>query len=145
MLGNDVDLHFEQTPKDKLNKIKELQNRGHKVLMVGDGLNDAGALKQANVGLVISDNSSNFSPACDGILSADEFGRLHLIMRYLRKAQYIIYGAFLLAFMYNSIGLYYAISGQLSPVIAAVLMPLSSITVILYGVLSSWYLFTRVK
>ena len=145
MLGIDIDLHFGQTPKDKLNKIKELQNKGHKVLMIGDGLNDAGALKQADVGLVISDDSSNFSPACDGILSASEFSSLHLIMCYLRKAQYIIYGAFVLAFMYNSIGLYYAMSVQLSPVIAAVLMPLSSVTVILYGVVSSWYLFTKVK
>ena len=138
LMNTDTIIHFHQSPKDKLNKIKSLQESGHKVMMIGDGLNDAGALKQADVGLVISDDANNFSPACDGILNASEFSRLHNLLSYIRQAKYIIYGAFALAFLYNTIGLYFAISGQLSPVIAAILMPLSSITVIVYGVVVSW-------
>ncbi|MGK0316616.1 MAG: Cu+-exporting ATPase [Saprospiraceae bacterium] len=132
LLSQDAKVYFNQSPKDKLNKIKSLQDEGQKVMMIGDGLNDAGALKQANVGLVISDESNNFSPACDGIMDASKFSNLYDQLAYLNVAKYIIYGAFALAFMYNSIGLYFAMSGQLSPVIAAILMPLSSITVIIY-------------
>jgi len=138
LVGNDCEMHFNQSPKQKLEKIKSLQAQGYKVMMVGDGLNDAGALKQANVGLVISDHENNFSPSCDGILDANKFFSLYDQLNYLKTAKYIIYGAFALAFMYNAIGLYFAMSGQLSPVIAAILMPLSSITVILYGVSVSW-------
>ena len=141
MLGEDAHLHFNKSPKEKLEKVKQLQSRGNKVLMIGDGLNDAGALKQADVGLVISDKVNNFSPACDGIINSTQFGMLYNYMSFAKKAKYIIYGAFLLAFLYNSIGLYFAIGGQLSPVIAAILMPLSSITVIVYGVVASWLLF----
>ena len=138
LFGSTDNILFNQTPKDKLNKIKELQEKGKKVMMIGDGLNDAGALKQANVGLVISDKVNNFSPACDGILDAQNFASLFAQLRFLRVAKKIIYGAFILAFLYNGIGLSFAVTGNLSPVVAAILMPLSSITIIVYGVLMSY-------
>ena len=137
IFGRNSELYFQQSPHDKLNKIKKLQQQGQKVMMIGDGLNDAGALKQSNVGIVISDSVNNFSPACDGILDAKHFKMLLQHIKYLKAARYIIYGAFVLAILYNSIGLYFAVTGQLSPVIAAILMPLSSISVILYGVIIS--------
>jgi len=136
----EANIVFNQKPKDKLQYIKALQANGHRVMMIGDGLNDAGALKQSNVGIVISDQANNFSPACDGIVKAAKFGSLLQVVAYLRNARYVIYGAFAMAFMYNGIGLYFAITGQLSPVIAAILMPLSSITIIVYGVVASWLL-----
>ncbi|MEM9547781.1 MAG: heavy metal translocating P-type ATPase metal-binding domain-containing protein [Bacteroidota bacterium] len=138
LFGKNSTIHFNQTPKDKLEKIRQLQQDGQRVMMIGDGLNDAGALKQANVGIVISDRANNFSPACDGILDAKNFASLFEQLRYLRTAKYIIYGAFLLAFLYNGIGLAFAVTGHLSPVVAAILMPLSSITVIVYGVVASY-------
>lgn len=134
-----TDIYFNQKPKDKLDKIKLKQDEGHRVMMIGDGLNDAGALKQSNVGLVISDEVNNFSPACDGMLAADRFNALYRYIKYLKFARYIIYGAFILAFLYNTIGLSFAITGRLSPVIAAILMPLSSISVIVYGVVMSYF------
>lgn len=143
IFNSDKNLYFEQTPHDKLNHIRNLQNQGHKVMMIGDGLNDAGALKQSNVGLVISDAVNNFSPACDGILNANDFHLLFNQIQYLKIARYIIYGAFVLALLYNIIGLYFACTGQLSPVIAAILMPLSSVTVILYGVSASYILYRK--
>ena len=138
ILGQDIPFHFNQSPKDKLQHIKNLQESGHRVMMIGDGLNDAGALKQSNVGLAISDKVNNFSPACDGILDAKEFENLYLYFKKIKRARWIIYGAFALAFLYNAIGLYFAMTGQLSPVIAAILMPLSSISVIVYGVFASY-------
>jgi len=134
---------FNQTPIDKLNYIKSRQDSGHKILMIGDGLNDAGALMQSDVGIVISEDSNNFTPACDAILGADSFGSLLSYLTYLKKARYIIIGAFVLAILYNLVGLYFAVRGELSPVVAAVLMPLSSITVMLYGLLSSTLLFKK--
>lgn len=145
LVGQESIILFNQSPKDKLRRIKTLQSEGYRVMMLGDGLNDAGALKQANVGLVISDASNNFSPACDGIISAEEFSRLSVYIRYLRNAKYIIYGSFLLAFFYNAIGMCIAVSGNLSPVVAAILMPLSSITVIVYGLTVSWFLFRGIN
>jgi len=144
-LPDGAGMYFNQSPKEKLYKIKELQDQGYKVMMIGDGLNDSGALKQANVGLVISDETNNFSPSCDGIIDASSFSQLNNYLKYLTKTRYIIYGAFGLAFFYNAIGMSFAISGQLSPVIAAILMPLSSISVVLYGVFGSWLLFQCLK
>jgi Cu+-exporting ATPase len=131
------DLRFEQSPKDKLHFIEELQSEGKQVLTMGDGLNDAGALKQSHVGVVITENTNNFTPACDAILHASRFERLPDMIDYARKSIKLVYMAYGLAFIYNVIGLSFAVQGLLSPVIAAILMPASSITIVLFGMGSS--------
>ncbi len=130
-------LRFNQHPADKLSFIKSLQKKNETVLMIGDGLNDAGALKQADVGIVISDNINNFSPACDVIMDSSRFSSLEQIIGYSKKCITIIKVSFLLSFLYNAIGLFFAIQGTLSPLIAAILMPLSSISVVLFTTFST--------
>lgn len=133
-----ADIRFEQNPQDKLDYIKRLQAAGKKVLMIGDGLNDAGALQQSNVGIVISDDINNFSPGCDAILDGRQFSNLKKLIDYCRKEKSIIYGSFVISILYNIVGLSFAVRGDLSPVVAAILMPLSSVSIVLYStVLSS--------
>ena len=124
-------LFFNQKPEDKLEFVKSLQDHGKKVMMVGDGLNDAGALTQSEVGIAISENLNIFSPACDGILDASKFEHLHSYILAAKRAMKIIKLSFALSLLYNIIGLYFAVTGQLQPVIAAILMPLSSISIVI--------------
>lgn len=131
VFGENIPMQFEQKPDDKLNYIKVLQNQGKKVLMVGDGLNDAGALKQSDVGIAINDDTNNFSPASDVILSGKSFGLLNELILYCRKQKHVIYASFILSILYNFVGLFFAVQGNLQPVIAAILMPISSISIVL--------------
>jgi len=131
IFGNKAEMLFNQKPEDKLNFIKQLQQNHKKVLMIGDGLNDAGALKQSNVGIAISDNTNNFSPACDAVLSGKNFYLLKELINYCRKEKTIIFSSFVVSILYNIVGLSFAVQGDLKPVIAAVLMPISSISIVL--------------
>ncbi|MBA4745764.1 MAG: heavy metal translocating P-type ATPase metal-binding domain-containing protein [Muricauda sp.] len=130
---------FDQKPEDKLEYIRHLQEK-HKVLMVGDGLNDAGALAQSDVGLAVSENINVFSPACDGILDASKLRMLPKFIKLSKKSIRIIKTSFLLSLCYNVLGLYFAVTGQLQPVIAAILMPLSSISIVVFTTLATNYL-----
>ncbi len=125
-------LHFNQSPMDKLSYIHKMQKAGKTVLMLGDGLNDAGALKQSNVGIAVSDNIHQFSPSCDAILDAKQFERMSDFIALSKKSIQIIHVSFVISFLYNLIGIGFAVTGRLSPVIAAILMPVSSISVVAF-------------
>lgn len=129
--------YFDQSPMDKLEHIRVLQTTGQNVLMLGDGLNDAGALKQSDVGMAVSDQVHQFAPACDAILDAESFQQLPSLLRLARAGVWIIYLSFLISLLYNVVGLSFAITAQLSPIVAAILMPLSSISVVLVATVAT--------
>jgi P-type Cu+ transporter len=130
-------MHFNQTPADKLQFIAKLQSDGSKVMMVGDGLNDAGALQQSDVGVAVSDNMNTFSPACDAILDGKMLKRLPDLLWLAGASQTVIKTAFALSLIYNVTGLYFALQGELEPVIAAILMPTASISIVSFVTLAS--------
>lgn len=144
MLPLSAVLVFNQKPEQKLEYIQKLQHEGKNVMMVGDGLNDAGALAQSNIGISISENVNVFSPACDGILDASQFKKIAFFMEFSKNAMKIIYMSFGLSLLYNLVGLSYAVTGNLLPIVAAIIMPLSTITIVSFVTIMS-NLFSRVK
>ncbi len=144
-LPSKVEFLFNQKPEDKLEYIKSLQEKGNKVLMIGDGLNDAGALAQSDVGFSLSENINVFSPACDAILDASEFKNIATYLELSKKAIQVIKYSFVLSLCYNVVGLYFAVTGQLEPVIAAILMPLSSITIVVFTTIMTNILGRKLK
>src|SRR5690606_924864 len=132
---NKAILQFNQKPADKLDYIKTLQQKGEKVLMIGDGLNDAGALLQSDVGIAITSDSNNFTPASDAIMEASALKNLPGFLKMSAANRRIIITSLIFSFIYNIVGISFAAQGLLSPLVAAILMPASSITIMLisYG------------
>jgi Cu+-exporting ATPase len=124
---------FNQKPGDKADFIKALQNKGNTILMTGDGLNDAGALMQSDVALTVADKVYHFSPASDAVLEAGQFQGLANFIRFTKTSLNIVKLSFAISFFYNIIGISFALTGNLSPVVAAILMPISSVSVVAFA------------
>jgi Cu+-exporting ATPase len=133
LFGERATLRFNQSPADKLDFIRELQQHGKKVMMVGDGLNDAGALKQAEVGVAVVEQIGVFSPASDVILDAAELPKLARVLEFSRRAALIVRTGFVISTCYNLVGVSIAAAGLLQPMVCAILMPVSSVTVVAFS------------
>lgn len=143
LFGCNVNILFNQSPQDKLDFIRNIQRNGKKVLMVGDGLNDAGALKQADVGIAVTDDTGVFTPACDGILQGDKLENLDRLLALAKSSTVILKAGFAISFMYNAIALTVAALGHLTPLVAAILMPISSVSVVGFSSLAVRYVASR--
>ncbi|NOY49425.1 MAG: HAD-IC family P-type ATPase [Chlorobi bacterium] len=137
IFGANTKLLFNQSPTDKKEFIKQMNNNeANHVLMIGDGLNDAGALMESEVGLTVADDIFSFSPACEGIIESSKFKNLYEFVNFTKVSMKIVKISFIISFLYNAAGIFIAVQGILSPIVAAILMPVSSISVVAFATLS---------
>lgn len=128
---NFVETAFNQAPNDKKEFIQSYQNNRANVLMIGDGINDQNALSESAVGIVVTKNINGFYPSADGVLLDESFAKLPYFMELARYSKKVLKVSLAFSIAYNLIGLSFALAGLLTPVVAAILMPISSITVVL--------------
>jgi P-type Cu+ transporter len=133
LFGEKARLQFNQSPLDKLGFIRRLQESGKTVMMVGDGLNDAGALRQSDVGVAVTEDVGAFSPASDVIMEARQVTKLGRLLATAKRSTRIVRAGLAVSALYNVVGVSIAAAGLMSPVLCAVLMPLSSVTVVLFA------------
>jgi Cu+-exporting ATPase len=138
-------MYFNQSPIQKKNHIASLKKERGDVLMIGDGLNDAGGLQVSDFGIAITDKVSSFSPACDGILEAKSLPKLSDILKFCQRSVYVVYASFILSLLYNLTGLAFAVSGNLSPLVAAILMPVSSITIMVFTTVTTRFIAKKME
>jgi len=143
LFNEESHLRFNQSPADKLQFVRDLRQQGKHVLMIGDGLNDAGALRASTVGVSIAEDTSSFTPASDVIMDAGSLSQLDKVLSFSKNSVRIIHISFTISILYNIIGLAYAVTGTLSPLICAIIMPVSSISVILFTTLATHYMAWR--
>ncbi len=118
-------------PDAKIARLKELAAQGRKVLMVGDGLNDAPALRVAHVSMSPADASDVSQTAADFIFQGAKLGAVIEAIEVARKSRRLVFENFALALAYNAVAIPLAFAGFVTPLIAAVAMSTSSITVTL--------------
>lgn len=143
MIPTVTEMAFNQSPEDKLTYIKNLQDKNAKVAMFGDGLNDAGALKQSNVGIAIADDTNSFTPSSDVIMAGEKLVDFKKYILFSKDAMTIVKMTFAISFLYNIVGLSFAVTGNMSPLFAAILMPISSITVVAFTSVATWWRSTK--
>lgn len=143
------EMYFGKSPVEKMDHIQAIQASGKKVIMIGDGLNDSGAMTAASAGIAVSDDTNSYFPACDAILDGRSFYQLDRLLSFTGVARKIVYATFVFSLLYNCVGIYYSLTGQMSPLIAAILMPVSTFTIILLTTLgvriSSSFLLKRLN
>jgi Cu+-exporting ATPase len=123
-------MRFRQTPQDKLAFVAGARAAGHHVLMIGDGLNDAGALAAADVGISVSDETACIVPACDAVISGTHLEELPAFIAYASRSRTVVIICLLVSLLYNVLGLSLALAGRLTPLASAILMPVSSLTIV---------------
>lgn len=140
LLPEGSEIIYNCTPEDKYKHIKSLQDNGNKVIMVGDGINDAAALRQSDIGVTLVKDSFSFTPASDVIMEANHISILNKIIELNKGAMKLIWLGFLYSLIFNIIGIYFSVNGDLSPMIAAILMPSSSLGIILIAYIGMRFL-----
>lgn len=120
----------EASPVKKKEIIGDIQQRGHRVMMVGDGINDAPALTEASVGVAMGRGTDIAMESADAVLARNDLRLIPYFIRLSRKTYSVIKQNIFWAFFYNLLAIPLAISGVLHPIIAAGAMTVSSLFVV---------------
>lgn len=141
LFGPKALLKFEMSPQSKLAHVQGLKSGDdlHKVMMIGDGLNDAGALQASDIGISITEDDGRFFPASDGLLHSNQLQKLPQFVQLAKKSHWVVNACFAASIVYNIVTLALAVQGLLTPLVAAILMPLNSMTVVLIALGGSHY------
>ncbi len=123
-------VRFNNSPNAKKAFIDECHSAGDHTMMIGDGLNDQVALHQSDIGIAVANTINGFYPSSDGILVANSFEKLPRLLELTRYSGSVLKTSLAFSVFYNLIGIAFAVAGSLTPIVAAILMPLSSITVV---------------
>jgi P-type Cu+ transporter len=126
-------MYFGQSPSDKQAFVENLTAAGKTVMMIGDGINDAGALKSSHVGIAVAEEEFHFTPGSDVIMRHESLCQLLEIIAYTRYGKKVLHLNYAISVLYNTGGLFFAFNNWLTPLVAAILMPLSSISVVATG------------
>ncbi|WP_341653207.1 heavy metal translocating P-type ATPase [Blattabacterium cuenoti] len=138
ILPKSSQVFFSQSPEDKLSYVKKLQKKGEKIIMFGDGINDCAALNQSEVGISVSENPTSFFPSCDAFMQSNCMNQIFLFLKISKISTKLVFINLMISLLYNSVGIFFAVTGNLNPFIAAILMPLSSFSVIFFSITSTW-------
>ena len=133
-LGNKIGIQkviAEVLPQNKAAEIEKLKKQGFIVAMVGDGINDAPALATANVGFAMGSGSDVAVETGGIVISKDDLANIPTAIKLARRTMRKIKQNLFWAFIYNLVGIPVAATGNLNPVVGAVTMALSSVSVLL--------------